>query len=390
MKLRLPKKILTLPTDKRAAVAENLVKALGFRATLTKQQCEQHVWKDDPNPSIADLENFYYESLAVPLWNSMLDLYNVLGLEFPDIEELTTLETPIKKSFTDELKKSTNKDKPRRPKKVRFRYRPDGKPFTSKQMQEMENILKRYHVKPKQFAEELAVRSTVIGRFINESEDLDRGTIHLLAQSLPVNLEQAKKPFTLTGRDTETKYPQLPLQPQEVQAVEWATQFGGEHIQTEQQKIISGVKNLVAQARRERWEPRDLERKLFEKFGEYNRDWRRIALTELAEATNNGYLSGLEDGQAVIGQSAVDQCDACLKLVNNKVYTFRNQPGDPNRELWVGKSNVGRKKRDWTAAVIMHPHCRCRWQRFNTRFFKVNEDGQVVRRTIEEIRGDAP
>lgn len=267
--------------------------------------------------------------------------------------------------------------------KERLKYRPDGKPYTAKQLAELERIMKKYGVNPDNWAESMAVRATLLGKLISEAERENRELMRLVLDTMPVDVEATKLPFKLKTQE-KGEVPVLPLQSQELNAIKWAKTNAGENIRVNNQKMIAGVKQLVMQARRERWEPGKLAQALFDKFGQFNRDWRRIALTELAEATNNGYLMTLKDGDKVIGQSAADCCKYCEKWVKNRVYTFREQPGDPETEIWVGKSNAGLRSRDWRAAVIMHPHCRCRWQRFNDTFYKM-EDGKLVLKTAQEI-----
>lgn len=299
----------------------------------------------------------------------------------------------VRKSLDNDLEKANKDDnsdnkkrflgKVRHRYQARLRYRPDGKPYTLRQMQDLEKVLRKYQVDPRVFAESMAVRSTIIGKLLAERDVTNTPLMISMIENMPTRIEQVRKPFVLKQEDG-TELQVLPLQPQEINAIEWATQFSGEHIRATQEDLISGVKLLVAQARRERWEPNKLQQELFDRFGKYNRDWRRIALTELAEATNNGYLLQLKDGEMVIGQSAVDCCDACLTLVDKQIYKYRTEPGDPDSEIWVGKSNAGLKRRAWKPAVIIHPHCRCRWTRINTDFFKV-ENGEVKQKTADEI-----
>jgi len=127
--------------------------------------------------------------------------------------------------------------------------------------------------------------------------------------------------------------------------------------------------------------PEHLRSALFDEFGQLNRDWRRIAVTEIGEAHNTGFIAGQPLGAKVRRVEAYrGACDFC-KSINGK--TFRVvAPGDPqrngNRDVWVGKTNARRsassKRRDggvmverspderwWVAAGVQHPHCRGSW-----------------------------
>lgn len=121
--------------------------------------------------------------------------------------------------------------------------------------------------------------------------------------------------------------------------------------------------------------------RLFDQFGEMNRDWRRIAITEAGENANQGMIASLPEGARVkrVEQYA-NACPFCRKI-DGKVMTV--VPADhPEKDggtmVWAGKTNIGRsaaprKKTPeglvdrlpsemwWIAAGTQHPHCRGRW-----------------------------
>lgn len=110
-------------------------------------------------------------------------------------------------------------------------------------------------------------------------------------------------------------------------------------------------------------------------FGTLNRDSRRLAITEVSFARSNGFLSGLADGDQVEFSAAKDACTHCLKQ-QGKRFTVRQEEGNWDTEVWVGKNNVRRRfnrmKRTGQArsdeemakpTIPMHPNCRCRWIR---------------------------
>lgn len=126
---------------------------------------------------------------------------------------------------------------------------------------------------------------------------------------------------------------------------------------------------------------RALQSRLFDEFGQLNRDFRRIAVTEMGEAHNTGFVAGHPVGTRIRRVEAYrGACEFCASIDGR---TFRvADPSDPKRDgerdVWVGKTNAGRraspKRRDgavlverspdqrwWVAAGVMHPHCRGRW-----------------------------
>jgi hypothetical protein len=124
-----------------------------------------------------------------------------------------------------------------------------------------------------------------------------------------------------------------------------------------------------------------LRQRLFDEFGQLNRDFRRIAVTEAGEICNQGVVAAMPIGQMLERREAYRQaCDFC-KSINGKRYRVV-APDDPerdgNRDVWFSKSNKGRSaspmKREgnrlvergpeellWCAAGVQHPHCRGSW-----------------------------
>jgi hypothetical protein len=124
-----------------------------------------------------------------------------------------------------------------------------------------------------------------------------------------------------------------------------------------------------------------LQQKLFDAFGEFNRDWRRIAVTEAGETKNQGFIGLQQPGEFV---RRVEQyrgaCTFCRNL-DGRVFKVVD-PGDADKdgakEVWAGKTNVGRSSAPnkrvngelvprlpselwWAAAGVQHPHCRGTW-----------------------------
>ncbi|MGM8838411.1 hypothetical protein [Thermus sp. 93170] len=101
-------------------------------------------------------------------------------------------------------------------------------------------------------------------------------------------------------------------------------------------------------------QPKDLEGKLQEAFGGLARDWRRVAITEVAHARSSGYLAALPEGATVEWSAAKDACPRCRAL-HGRRFRVRHAPGDPREEVWPGKG--------WERGptIPLHPHCRCRW-----------------------------
>jgi hypothetical protein len=120
---------------------------------------------------------------------------------------------------------------------------------------------------------------------------------------------------------------------------------------------------------------------LFDDFGTLNRDWRRIAVTEIGEMANQAFITQFNPGAKVKRiERYEDACPFCKKI-DGMVFTVVS-PDKPNKdgwtEIWEGKTNVGRSAspmkrvgdqlvpRDvdelWhVAAGLQHPNCRGSW-----------------------------
>lgn len=142
-----------------------------------------------------------------------------------------------------------------------------------------------------------------------------------------------------------------------------------------QQDKYSGSPSLIAK--------RDLQGKLLDDFAVLNRDWRRIALTETANSSMNGFLSSLPVGAKVKRQEMYGGACSFCRSIDGRVFTVvaaDAQEKNGETEIWTEKDNSGRsaspRKRSpdsgglvvreanemyWVPAGPVHPHCRGRW-----------------------------
>ncbi|BBL75435.1 hypothetical protein [Methylomagnum ishizawai] len=125
----------------------------------------------------------------------------------------------------------------------------------------------------------------------------------------------------------------------------------------------------------------DLRGELLDQFGQWNRDWRRIAVTETAEMQNQGMVAGFPPGARLKRVEMYrGACSACRRVDGRimKVVSPDTVPLDGETMIWAGKTNIGRsaspRKRVggvliarepdelwWLASGVMHPHCRGTW-----------------------------
>lgn len=124
-----------------------------------------------------------------------------------------------------------------------------------------------------------------------------------------------------------------------------------------------------------------LSQKMFDAFGDLNRDFRRIAITEAGDACNQGVVAGQKPGARLQRVEVYQGACRFCQSINGKIVTVVD-PSKPDKdgetEVWVGKTNIGRSasprkrvgddlvqrgadERWWIAAGVQHPHCRGSW-----------------------------
>jgi len=175
--------------------------------------------------------------------------------------------------------------------------------------------------------------------------------------------------------------------PQFRASIEFAEEQAAEDIVDLSQKQYKRFHDTVVTAQKNRVTPRKLETELFQTFGDMNRDWRRIAETEIGNNVNNAKLITELNRERVggdyvfmRGMSSPMACPWCRDEVHMKVVVVLEEPptgsgdkieidGKTYTAIWPGKSNVGRARRNWwIASGTQHPHCQCSWVRYQPGF----------------------
>lgn len=168
-------------------------------------------------------------------------------------------------------------------------------------------------------------------------------------------------------------------------AAEYASAHCADAITSATNALRAGIKSSVLQEMVQEHVPgvpsHSLQTKLTDAFGKFNKDWRRIAITEAGEAKNQGFIASLPMGASVRRMEQYrGACAFCARL-QGKVFTVvapdaRNKDGQT--QVWPGKSNIGRSASPtkiadgkaiarepdelwWPAAGLQHPHCRGFW-----------------------------
>ena len=121
--------------------------------------------------------------------------------------------------------------------------------------------------------------------------------------------------------------------------------------------------------------------RLFDCFGDLNLDFYAIAVTEMGECTNQGFIAAQSPGATVRRMEAYQGACMFCESINGKLFeVVRSNAShkDGLTQVWVGKTNVGRspsrrKANDemisdrldcdawWPAAGLQHSCCRGSW-----------------------------
>lgn len=180
------------------------------------------------------------------------------------------------------------------------------------------------------------------------------------------------------------------LKPQHVAAMAFGRARTAENIQHVDDQLRHSIRGVILDAMEQSFGQAAgaplvsnpaLQTRLFDAFGQFNRDWRRIAVTEAGEIKNQGFIALQDPGEFVRRVERYrGACTFCRNLDGRvfKVVDPGDQDKDGTKEVWAGKTNVGRsaspnKRVDgelvprlpqelwWAAAGVQHPHCRGTW-----------------------------
>lgn len=285
-------------------------------------------------------------------------------------------------------------------------YRPDGKPLSDVEIARLKSIIaKALHVDESK-VNEILVKAGGIAKV---------SSVELMGQKVNISM----LPKTLQAAIKE-----LGLNALEANSIKFAFQYAAANISKIQAATQTLIQNMIIEGIEQKTGTRALASKMFDELAvddssALNRDWDRIAVTEVNNVVNNGFIASQAPGTYVVGHSHHDACIYCLDMINMKIYKVTNNPPEEysglnpkskkykelahrwETEVWTGKSNIGRslspKKRVngglvkrkshelSTPTITLHPVCRCRWTRWRPELFYI-KNGQTEFAIDEESR----
>lgn len=157
--------------------------------------------------------------------------------------------------------------------------------------------------------------------------------------------------------------------------IELADRFAGVYIQNVNDRTRSKIQQIILDGSRQNISKGKVWQNLWDLEDDINRDWERVVRTEIPGNINDGLLTTLlrtsdEEYIFVKGISAPTACKYCMELVNDKIAVLVSKPTESGKikidgkeypVIWPGKSNFGRKPRDYWVSTTIHPYCRCTW-----------------------------
>ena len=254
-----------------------------------------------------------------------------------------------------------------------------GRPLTDEEVKAIRAVIEKNLSEVELVIEPESVISSMATERMRVMERSGVPLEQFLAKQVPTTLADAIKRFGIA--------------PSMARAIQYAEQNTGIYLQGFTDSLQGVVTRTINNAMRTGATPADTARTLWRNFGNFNRDWRLISVTETAQNANNGMLLGVPVGGFVKGISKLDCCAWCRNHIDGRVFKVVAPPskGDMERdwqkEIWVGKSNFGRymspreratgrlRSEDemWAPAVIAHPACRCLYSVWHPEFAKYDK-----------------
>lgn len=306
-------------------------------------------WRDDTHPAVAAVERRLSDLGAAYLYRVHLDLHARLGL--PDVP-VSAVQSAYRTRVLSKAAAPTGEMRSAGNRAVRIFEELKDRSLTPRHLPQLvEAVTENWyaHGLVEDHAQAHAMRATLIG----------------LVQAQAATPEA--EPRLAAWRSV--------LDGEQNGALAWAGEHAAEHIRHLRERTRHAVAGMVMDAVVAGDQPATLATRLTGTFGTLNRDWRRVAITEVAAARAHGYLLGIPVGERVSWFAAPDACGHCARL-HGREFTVTREPGNQRTEVWPGKTNVGRaaslKRRDgtlrppeevWRPTIPMHPNCRCRWVR---------------------------
>ena len=176
---------------------------------------------------------------------------------------------------------------------------------------------------------------------------------------------------------------------QEQARIEVMTQSAAQEITNVTDKMRGNIKQILIDGVKGKRSKGQVSQALFDKMVGDNRDFQRVADTEIQNAFNNSFVQeevyNTEEGKKTYFKriEVIDSntCPKC-KAINGKIAVWSDKPlndeksKDKNADyvIWEGKDGF-----EWECPIsVKHPYCRGTWQRYDIGLDNINIDALVA------------
>ena len=176
---------------------------------------------------------------------------------------------------------------------------------------------------------------------------------------------------------------------QEQARIEVMTQSAAQEITNITDKMRGNIKQILIDGVKGKRSKGQVSQALFDKMVGDNRDFQRVADTEIQNAFNNSFVQeevyNTEEGKKTYFKriEVIDgnTCPKC-KAINGKIAVWSDKPlndeksKDKNADyvIWEGKDGF-----EWECPIsVKHPYCRGTWQRYDIGLDNINIDALVA------------
>lgn len=176
---------------------------------------------------------------------------------------------------------------------------------------------------------------------------------------------------------------------QEQARIEVMTQSAAQEITNITDKMRGNIKQILIDGVKGKRSKGQVSQALFDKMVGDNRDFQRVADTEIQNAFNNSFVQeevyNTEEGKKTyfkrIEVIDANTCPKC-KAINGKIAVWSDKPlndeksKDKNADyvIWEGKDGF-----EWECPIsVKHPYCRGTWQRYDIGLDNINSDALVA------------
>ena len=279
------------------------------------------------------------------------------------------------------------------------------------------DALKKYAARNNVSPEELILTPEIIGRIIGRAYSNGDDYEKL------IDLEFSKDRVSYRGHDfmellqhvrnLSCLRKMLDLNDRDVARIEYARDNAAYLLQRASDELIQEVRRIVTAATIKKLSKRDTARELRERLGAYNRDFLKIANTELNDAHCNAVVSELAantpEGQPVLLERMemhdMAVCEVCRRFNGTVAMLVEGERDDDTAPedspasvlIWAGKTNYRRKRAEWWLPIgTVHPCCRGNWRPYKEKskyaqelFERNNRENKIKVKLWKEAQEEA-